>query len=106
MPVSQAGVASSLVSTFRQTGSALGVAVIGAVLASRIDVGAYTAAARPAWWIIAGCGLTVLIVGQLTNTRRAQRTAQRTSHGLRRAFAKPQQRSASLTAHSRPTAHR
>ncbi|MFC3998877.1 MFS transporter [Nocardiopsis sediminis] len=79
MPVSQAGVASSLASTFRQMGSALGVAVIGAVLASGIDAGAfaatYTAAARPAWWIIAGCGLSVLIVGQLTTTRRTQGTA-------------------------------
>ncbi|GLZ11654.1 MFS transporter [Actinomadura sp. NBRC 104425] len=74
MPLAQAGVASSLASTCRQTGSALGVAVIGAVLASRIDPGAYadtfTAAARPAWWVIAGCGLAVLTVGWFTASGR------------------------------------
>ncbi|WP_063732879.1 hypothetical protein [Streptomyces sp. RTd22] len=50
--------------------------MIGAVLASRIAPTAYAdtyiAAARPAWWIIAGCGLTALVIGQLTNTRRTR----------------------------------
>lgn len=72
-----ASVAASLASAFRQTGNALGVAVVGAVLASRIDPGAYAdtypTASHPAWWIIAGCSLTVLVVGQLTATGSAQR---------------------------------
>ncbi|MFB7493194.1 MFS transporter [Streptomyces sp. NPDC056161] len=79
LPVSQAGVASSLASTFRQTGTALGVAVIGAVLASGIRPddypGSYPDAAHPALWIITGCGLTILLVGQLTNTRRTPHPA-------------------------------
>jgi EmrB/QacA subfamily drug resistance transporter len=78
MPVSQAGVASSLASTFRQTGSILGIAVIGAVLASRLDrhayAAGYTAAARPAWWIIVGCGLAVIAIGQLTNRPRGRQS--------------------------------
>jgi len=40
----------------------------------------FTAASQPAWWIIAGCGLTVLGVGALTSGRWAVGTAARTAH--------------------------
>ncbi|KOT38272.1 MFS transporter, partial [Streptomyces sp. NRRL WC-3701] len=60
MPRTQAGVAAAIASTSRQVGQSLGVAVIGAVLASGTHAAAtgsrFVEASRPAWWIIAGCG--------------------------------------------------
>ncbi|MFD5630480.1 MULTISPECIES: MFS transporter [unclassified Streptomyces] len=86
MPRSQAGVASAVASTSRQIGGTLGVAVIGAVLASGVTTSAYkdtfVAAAAPAWWIIAGCGLAVLVLGALTTGTWARNTARRTAESL------------------------
>ena len=86
MPVAQAGVASAVASTSRQLGQALGVAVIGAVLAAGVGsapyASAFVAAARPGWWILAVCGLVVLVVGLLTSGRWAHRTAERAARGL------------------------
>jgi EmrB/QacA subfamily drug resistance transporter len=66
IPNSQAGVASALASTFRQTGAALGIAVIGSILATGLETRPFLDAAAPAWLVIAGSGLTVLIVAILT----------------------------------------
>jgi MFS family permease len=74
MPRSQAGVAAAVASTSRQTGQSLGVAVVGATLAA----GLHTAS----WWIITGCGATVLLLGMLTTGRWARGTAERTAHLL------------------------
>ncbi|MFJ6703104.1 MULTISPECIES: MFS transporter [unclassified Streptomyces] len=86
MPRSQAGVAAAVASTSRQLGQTLGVAVIGAVLASGIGSSSYrqtfVTAARPGWWILAGCGLAVLVIGALTNGRWARTTAERAAHRL------------------------
>ncbi|MFD0311912.1 MFS transporter [Streptomyces sp. NPDC127119] len=86
MPRAQAGVAAAVASTSRQIGQTLGVAVIGAVLASGVGTSSYRAAfvsaARPAWWIIAACGLSVLVVGGLSSGRWARRTAARTAASL------------------------
>ncbi|MGW8696287.1 MFS transporter [Streptomyces eurythermus] len=86
MPRAQAGVAAAVASTSRQLGSTLGVAVIGAVLASGIGSSPYrrtfVPAARPGWWILAGCGLAVLVLGLLTSGRWARRTAERTAASL------------------------
>ncbi|MBM4791121.1 MFS transporter [Streptomyces sioyaensis] len=83
MPRTQAGVAAAVASTSRQVGQSLGVAVIGAVLAggahATATTDAFLAAARPAWWIIAGCGAAVLLLGVLTTGRWAQETARRTA---------------------------
>ncbi|MFI2258861.1 MFS transporter [Streptomyces tubercidicus] len=83
MPRTQAGVAAAVASTSRQIGQSLGVAVIGAVLASGAHAAAtadaFLAAARPAWWIIAGCGAAVLLLGALTTGRWARATADRTA---------------------------
>jgi EmrB/QacA subfamily drug resistance transporter len=83
MPRSQAGVAAAVASTSRQIGSTLGVAVIGAVLASGVATTSYAttfnAAARPCWWIIAACGAAVLTLGALTSGHWARRTASRTA---------------------------
>ncbi|MDX3384110.1 MFS transporter [Streptomyces niveiscabiei] len=87
MPRAQAGVAAAVASTSRQLGQTLGVAVVGAVLASGISASSYretfTSAATPGWWIIVGCGLSVLTLGLLTSGRWARGTAARTAERLR-----------------------
>lgn len=83
MPRAQAGVAAAVASTSRQTGGALGVAVIGAVLAAGTAGGGdFAAATRPAWWIITACGLLVLLVGAATTGAWADATARRTAREL------------------------
>ncbi|MGV9302551.1 MFS transporter [Nonomuraea sp. NPDC003727] len=76
MPREQAGVAAGITSTSRQIGMSLGVAVIGSVIATTGP-----ADNDVAWWIIAGCGAAVLLVGCLTTgtwaTASADRTAKR-----------------------------
>ncbi|MEU6391978.1 MFS transporter [Streptomyces sp. NPDC046939] len=86
MPRAQAGVAAAVASTSRQIGQTLGVAVIGAVLASGVAGSSYArsfvSAGRACWWIIAGCGLAVLLLGALTSGRWARGTARRTAERL------------------------
>ncbi|MGC5568614.1 MFS transporter [Streptomyces sp. FR-108] len=86
MPRAQAGVAAAVASTSRQIGQTLGVAVIGAVLASGVGTSSYrdafVSSARPAWWIIAACGLSVLVVGAVSSGRWARGTAARTADRL------------------------
>ncbi len=87
MPRAQAGVAAAVASTSRQIGQTLGVAVIGAVLASGVASSYardFAGASRPAWWIIAGCGLAVLLLGALSSGRWARGTAERTAQRLER----------------------
>ncbi|HET6861230.1 MAG TPA: MFS transporter [Streptomyces sp.] len=95
MPRAQAGVAAAVASTSRQIGQTLGVAVIGAVLAAGVHGSSYedgfVAASRPAWWIIAGCGLCVLLVGALTSGRWARASALRTADRLSGPAAGPTQ---------------
>jgi EmrB/QacA subfamily drug resistance transporter len=79
MPRSQAGVAAAVTSTSRQVGGALGVAVVGSVVNSGLGgqslTHGFTAASHPAWWIVVGCGLAVLLLGLLTTGRWARHTA-------------------------------
>ncbi len=86
MPRAQAGVAAAVASTSRQIGQTLGVAVIGAVLASGVAESSYAhafvGASRTCWWIIAGCGLAVLALGALTSGHWARETARRTAERL------------------------
>jgi hypothetical protein len=78
MPRAQAGVAAAIASTSRQVGASLGVAVAGTVLTARL-VGSFESgfvdAAKLCWFIIAGCGLMVLVLGLITTTQWARRTA-------------------------------
>lgn len=89
MPRAQAGVASAVASTSRQLGQALGVAVIGAVLAAGVGSSSYAErfvqASRPGWWILTACGLAVLVVGAATSGRWARATARRTAERLEEA---------------------
>ncbi|OKK19464.1 MFS transporter [Streptomyces sp. CB00455] len=83
MPRSQAGVAAAIASTSRQTGSALGVAIVGSVLAAGLKDGSdFAAATGPAWWIITLCGALVLVVGAATSGQWARATAERTARTL------------------------
>ncbi|MCQ4043579.1 MFS transporter [Streptantibioticus rubrisoli] len=86
MPRAQAGVAAAVASTSRQIGTSLGVAVIGSVMASGAAGGyaaGFVTASRTAWWIIAGCGAAVFLVGSITSGRWARRTADRTADRLK-----------------------
>jgi EmrB/QacA subfamily drug resistance transporter len=82
MPATQAGVASAVASTSRQVGAALGVAIIGSVVTSRVTgpLGAGLAgASHVGWAIVVGCGVAIMVLGLLTTTRAARRTAEETA---------------------------
>jgi EmrB/QacA subfamily drug resistance transporter len=85
MPRAQAGVAAAIATTSRQVGQTLGVAVVGAIATSRagdsLQAG-FAAASRPAWWTLAGCGATVLLLGVVATTSRARASARRTASEL------------------------
>ena len=86
MPPSQAGVAAGVASTSRQVGMTLGVAVIGAIaggsIAGSIGPG-FAAATHPAWWVIVVLGAGILVLGVITTTAWASRTAERTAEQFR-----------------------
>ncbi|MEU0603741.1 MFS transporter [Streptomyces sp. NPDC006393] len=86
MPRAQAGVAAAVASTSRQLGQTLGVAVVGALLASGVGSSSYkdafVTAARSGWWVLVVCGLAVLILGAITSGRWARRTAEHTADRL------------------------
>lgn len=86
MPRGQAGVAAAVASTSRQLGQTLGVAVIGAVLATGVSSSAYrdtfVSASVPGWWILAGCGFVVLVLGAVTTGAWARGTAERAARRL------------------------
>ena len=91
MPRDQAGVAAAIASTSRQIGATLGVAVVGSILAagSRGAIGAQYAAAAPiGWWVIAGLGLAVVVIGAASTSAWARRTAQGSAHDLEAAEAR------------------
>jgi EmrB/QacA subfamily drug resistance transporter len=82
MPNAQAGVAAAIASTSRQIGTALGVAVVGSVLASSGGSlrAQFASSGDAAWWVITAAGCAVLVLGLLTTGRRASATARRTAH--------------------------
>src|SRR5205085_8433851 len=86
MPGAQAGVAAAVASTSRQVGITLGVAVIGAIsggtLRGAIGKG-FAAATHPGWWIIAGLGLMILVLGVATTGAWANQTAHNAFDELR-----------------------
>jgi apolipoprotein N-acyltransferase len=82
MPREQAGVAAAIATTSRQFGQAIGVAIVGAIVAS--TGGAWTAAAlssatHPAWWTLTALGAVVLVLGVLATGRRATDSARQTA---------------------------
>lgn len=86
MPRTQAGVAAAVASTSRQLGQTLGVAVVGAVLATGVGTSSYrvafVSAAGPGWWVLVLCGMAVLVLGLVSSGRWARRTASRAAERL------------------------
>ncbi|MDR0346730.1 MAG: MFS transporter [Nocardiopsaceae bacterium] len=79
MPVSMAGVAASLVSAGRQTGTTLGVAISGTIVGAAFGRGgmAFTGAEHGVWWLVCGLGGGILVLALLSTGRWAQGTAAR-----------------------------
>jgi EmrB/QacA subfamily drug resistance transporter len=78
VPKTQAGMASGMNSSSRQLGQSLGVAIVGSVLAASMRGSMQTGfvrAAHAGWWILAGCGYVVLLLGLVCTTRWARATA-------------------------------
>jgi hypothetical protein len=69
-------VAAAVASTSRQVGAALGVAVTGSIVNSGIAHSGFTPATHAAWWVLAGCGFAVLLLGIATSGPWAKRTAE------------------------------
>ena len=86
MPRAQAGVASAIATTSRQFGQTLGVAVVGAIVTSRVGESAAARTCRrraiPAWWTLTAFGGVVLVLGFLATTGRAKASARRTAAEL------------------------
>ncbi|WP_250563002.1 MFS transporter [Sphaerisporangium fuscum] len=80
LPPARAGVAGGITSTARQLGSALGVAVAGGMIADVSPAG-LAEASRPGWFLVAGCGLLVLVVALAAPA--AGRPGNRTPHSHR-----------------------
>jgi EmrB/QacA subfamily drug resistance transporter len=86
MPPSQGGVAAGVASTSRQVGQTLGVAIAGAVGGAGLSGvlrSSFASATRPAWWIIGGLGVAVLVLGLITTTHWAEETARATAERFR-----------------------
>ena len=81
MPVSMAGVAASLASAGRQTGTTLGVAISGTMVAPAIAHGpaAFTDAEHHVWWLVLALGIAIVALGLASTGRRARNTAVRTA---------------------------
>jgi EmrB/QacA subfamily drug resistance transporter len=76
MPPAQAGVAAAIASTSRQTGTALGIAIAGALAVPASGASDLLAAAsHTGWWIVAGCGAIVVALALITTSHWALGTA-------------------------------
>jgi len=89
MPRTQAGVAAAIASTSRQVGATLGVAVVGALLASalrRSGSAVVASATHAGWLVLAGSGTAVFVLGLVVTTSWAHRTADHTARELNPEF--------------------
>ena len=79
MPRSMAGVAASLASAGRQTGTTLGVAIAGTIVASAADRDGtgFTTAAHGVWSMVLGLGIGIAVLGLLSTSCPALVTAAR-----------------------------
>jgi EmrB/QacA subfamily drug resistance transporter len=79
MPRAMAGVAGSLASVGRQTGTTLGVAISGAIVGPALARGgtAFTAAEHSVWWLVAALGVGIAVLGLISTGRWARGTAAR-----------------------------
>jgi EmrB/QacA subfamily drug resistance transporter len=77
MPRSMAGVATSLASAGRQTGTTLGVAIAGTILGSIRAGTAFTDSEHGVWWLVSGLGVGILALGLISTGAWARGTATR-----------------------------
>ena len=81
MPREQAGVAAAIATTSRQFGQAIGVAIVGAIVASGArgsTAAGLSSATHPAWWTLTALGAVVLVLGLVATGSRATPSARRT----------------------------
>ncbi|MEV4517949.1 DHA2 family efflux MFS transporter permease subunit [Dactylosporangium sp. NPDC049525] len=76
MPRSMSGVATSLASAGRQTGTTLGVAIAGTIVGSVRGGTAFTDSEHGVWWLVFGLGLGILALGLISTGTWAKRTAE------------------------------
>ena len=89
MPRAQAGVAAAIATTSRQIGQTVGVAVVGALVSSSLQKGGhldFAGASRAGWWVLAGCGVVVLVLGLVATSPWARGTARRTAEVINPEF--------------------
>jgi EmrB/QacA subfamily drug resistance transporter len=68
LPPTRAGVAGAITSTARQFGSALGIALGGALVA-HASTAELAHASRPGWFLVAACGLVLLVVARTSRPK-------------------------------------
>jgi predicted MFS family arabinose efflux permease len=73
MPTSMAGLAASVASAARQTGTTLGVAVAGTIVGSTTSPQAFTTAEHRVWWPVLALGLAILGLAFLSPARIGER---------------------------------
>ncbi len=89
MPRAQAGVAAAIASTSRQVGQTLGVAVVGSLVSASLRTANHSdfaLASRAGWWVLAGCGAVVLVLGLLATSPWAIGTARHTARSINPEF--------------------
>ncbi|MEV0797350.1 MFS transporter [Kribbella sp. NPDC050281] len=76
MPTSMAGLAASVASAARQTGTTLGVAIAGTIVGSTTALSpeAFTRAEHILWWPVLGLGLGILALALISTSRWAEST--------------------------------
>jgi MFS family permease len=89
MPRAQAGVAAAIASTSRQIGQTLGVAVAGSLVPASLQQAHplnFSLASRAGWWVLAGCGAVLFVLGLVATSAWARNTAQRTAEAINPEF--------------------
>jgi EmrB/QacA subfamily drug resistance transporter len=79
MPLDRAGAASAVTSTSRQVGVSIGVALCGSVAGGALTAAGvdFAAASRPLWFVCAGLGVAIFLLGLYATSPRALRSAER-----------------------------
>ncbi|MFZ0831915.1 MAG: MFS transporter, partial [Mycobacterium sp.] len=80
MPTDRAGAASAVASTSRQVGVSVGVALCGSLAGAALATGTdFAAEARSLWFVCAALGVVVVVLGMVSTSSRAIRSAERLS---------------------------
>ncbi|HTF10044.1 MAG TPA: MFS transporter, partial [Asanoa sp.] len=70
MPPAMAGLAASVASAGRQTGTTLGVAIAGTIVGSASTGAAFTTAEHGVWWLVLALGAGIIALGLLSTRQR------------------------------------